>query len=219
MTATTIQRQAGLTIKMLTTLLAHPKVTASELSKLLGVSTSTIANMLMKFREAGIDIDYDFSNRTYVGKFAEQFKESVIAPYADRVRTTIGGRYEPEMSEVKKIERYTVTLFAQKIGTSPQNVQNMLSGYKGQKLTRGWVAFQLVEGGRWTIQKAEVKNNQYVVPASVKKEAFQYVIGDTQVIEPRQKTVVCQKPKCGKPVFAKGLCAGHYQKNRRAARK
>lgn len=220
----TVKQQIQLTIKLLLTLLAEPKIRADRLAKSLGVSQGWVYLMTMRLREAGLDIEYD-RNRggQYSVALTPELQEGILGKYAARLKrqlTDHSRKFQP-VSFVSAIDRYSVRQFAEYLGTTPQNIGNMLQGYRGQSLPEGWVGFQVSERGKWFIQKmiADRSGKHWTVPDNVKNGAFSYVTGrgDLKVSGPKPAFKQCYVPYDmeGKsphhePVLSFGLCNRHY---------
>lgn len=222
-----INQQIGLTLKLLVILLAEPKITAEALAKTLSVSVAWVFAMTARLREAGLDIEYDRTQQRYSVGLSESFAEGFIPKLANRLNRAMkaSGLRQPPERFVSSLDRYTVAQFAQYLGSSRQNIQNMIIGYKGQQLPEGWIAFRISDGGRWFIQKMETgrSGKDYRIPGNIKEAAVEYVIGrgGMKVLggsRPAtvQRCIVFENGKrCENPQLAHFLCSFHYYQARR----
>ena len=219
MSNASIDKQIDTTVKILVALLTEPRIKSNELAEALGVSPNYIVRMIGRFRDAGLDISYDFDKQQYVGKFNEQMSKSMLGPYARKLKSVISRAEfsKPPVRFVSTLDRYTTSQFAAHMGVTLANVSNMLMGYKGQKLPAGWIGYQTKPNGRWFIQRAATDRSgkKYIVPDHIQEIAHKYVIGEGDAVDFKAKKSECNVPKCGKLVFARGLCSEHYYKARR----
>lgn len=220
-----IERQVDTTVKVLVTLLAEPKVKASQLAKALGQSPSNIARLISRFRDAGLKIDYDFSSESYSVDFDEQLQKSILGRYAKKMRRLLSDTQAAKtpVRFVSSLSRYTLPEWAQAHGMSAQNVYNMIIGYKGAHLPSGWVAYQLVDRGKWLVQKMDRDRTgkKYAVPTNL-KDAFKIVVGEGEEVGERSdqiKRAQCAVHGCKESILSKGLCSTHYYMSRRSPNK
>lgn len=218
-----IEKQVDTTVKVLVTLLAEPRITASQLAKATEQSQSNIARLLGRFRDAGLHIDYDFSEERYKVDFVEKVQHSILRKYANRLKRILNEstKAHQEIRFVQSLDRYSLPEFAAAHGYTPQNVYNMIIGYRGQQLPSGWVAYQMQDRGKWLVQRMtkDRSGKHWTLPDNV-KSAFKYVIGTgdepgTKTNQEARTTCSVMSPKCGKRVLSKGLCANHYYMARR----
>lgn len=214
-----IEKQVDTTVKLLLALLSEPRIKANELAKTLDVSTNYVARMISRFREAGLDIDYDFQKGQYVGKFTDQLAKTVLGTYSKKLRKVIREAEfsQPPVRFIDSLERYDLAQFAAKMGTSPQNIYNMIIDYKGQKLPAGWVAYQLAPAGKWFVvaMRKDRTGSKFELP-DVVTTAHSYKVGEGDPVSIKSKAIACAVPKCGLPPVARGFCQTHYQADRRA---
>jgi hypothetical protein len=216
-----IEKQVDITVKVLVTLLAEPKITASQLAKATEQSQSNIARLIGRFRDAGLHIDYDFSDECYKINLGERMQRTLLGRYAKQLARILSAaaKGHQEIRFVQSLDRYSLPEFAEAHGYTPQNVYNMIIGYRGQKLPAGWVAYQLQERGKWMVQRMDRDRSgkKYVLPENV-ESAFKYVIGSGD--EPGTKAdqesrTHCHIEKCRRRILSKGLCQTHYYMARR----
>lgn len=214
-----MEKQIDVTLKALLTFMTEPRMKADAVAKMLGVSPNYIARLLMKYRDAGVDIRYDFKNEKYVGKFNEQLSDSVLGSFAKKLRTTVSKAAfsKPPVEFVTSLDRYTVPEFSQFIGTTTANVYNALNAYKGQSLPTGWVAYQNQGSGRWNIVRARTDRSgkHFEVPPEIVSSAHRYVLGAGEILKGKAKTGLCAYPDCTEGAAVKALCRAHYFKARR----
>lgn len=215
-------KQIDLTLKLLVILLAEPRVDASILARMVGMSENWVNKMMSSFREAGVNIEYDRPNKRYSVGLSDEITEGILGKIAAKLRREIGQAKfsQPPVRFVSSLDRYTVREFSQYLGTTPQNIYNMISGYKGAELPSGWCAFQLSEGGKWFIQRMPTDKTGKVfrLPDNVKEGAHSVIVGKGNPVKGTRELVersVCAVPKCGEPILAKRLCNGHYYQARR----
>jgi hypothetical protein len=222
MSNASLDRQVDDTVKILLTLLTEPRIKANELALMLDRTPNHIARMIMRFRDAGLDISYDWSTESYTGKFTEQLKESILGEFSKKLKKAVreSEQTKPPQVFVSSLARYTPKQFAEQFGTTPQNVYNMISEYKGQGLPTGWVAYQLKERGNWFLMKMETDRSgkKYLIPA-ICKDAFSYKVGTGKpaTLEGNKDRTkeLCVAPECGEERLGKGLCKAHYYQARR----
>ena len=224
MSNNTLEKQIDTTVKLLVVLLTEPRLKSHQIAKALGVSQNHVAQMIGRFRDAGVDIEYDHEDRLYVGKFADQLSESILGGFAKKLKKIVEESLvvQPPVRFISTLEQYTVTEFAKAHGMSPANVYNGIAGYKGQSLPTGWVAYQMAEKGRWMLRRMNVTPaGKDVVPPEIIKNAFTYVTGAGEAVRPvKKKAPGCLVgPECDEPVYAKGFCKPHYYQARAAAKK
>jgi biotin operon repressor len=214
---TSREKQVDNTVKLLLMLLVEPRLSQPQLAKVIGVTPGNVMNMIERFREAGLEFEYDFAKKQYVGKFSETLEKTLLGSFAKKLKTAVKeAQTPPALKFVSEIERYTLVEFAQMMGTTPQNIYNMIIGYKGQALPAGWVAYQLTASGKWFLKKmlTDRTGQKFVLPPNI-KEAARYVIGSGDPMSIKDKAL----QKCimgdGDSVAAKGLCMKHYQDSRR----
>jgi hypothetical protein len=103
-------------------------------------------------------------------------------------------------------------------GTSPQNVYNMIIGYKGAHLPLGWVAYQMQDRGKWLVQKMERDRSgtKWIVPKHL-DGAYKIVQGEGEELGRTQAVnrAKCAVHRCGERQLSKGLCSSHYYMARR----
>lgn len=221
MANSTIKKQLDLTIKLIVTLLAEPRVSAEALGKALGVSAAWVHKMTGILRESGLDIEFDRIKGQYSVGLSEELQKGLLGKYSARLKRSITTHElkNPPIRFVTSLERYDVRQFAEYLGSSPQNVYNMIAGYKGQALPAGWVAYQISPAGKWFVQKMNTDRSgkKFLLPDNV-KDAHAHVIGTNEQIGPGGKKPpkpVCGWQACKEPLLAKGLCSGHYYQVRR----
>lgn len=221
-----IEKQVDTTVKVLVTLLAEPRISAAQLAKATEQSQSNIARLIGRFREAGLDIDYDFSEECYRISLGDRMKKSLLGRYAKFLARILNAaaKGRQEVKFVQSLQRYSLPEFAEAHGYTPQNVYNMIIGYRGQKLPAGYVAYQLQERAKWNVQRMDRDRSgtKWVLPPNVEEEAFKYVVGTGD--EPgtkaaREARKQCNVAKCGGAPMSKGLCQTHYYMARRNAAK
>lgn len=214
-----MDKQLDVTVKMLVTLITEPRMKAADIATLLDVSPNYIARMLARFREAGINIEYDYKKMQYVGKFEEQLGATILGPFAKKLKRAITTAEfsKPPIKFVTSLDRYTVAQFSEMLGVSPQNVYNGINGYKGQKLPTGWVAYQSTDGGNWMIVKARTDRSgkKYEVPPEIELNSHRYVLGAGDALKGKQKASHCKYPACQEATMSRGLCSVHYYQARR----
>lgn len=214
-----LDKQIDTTVKLLLALITEPRLTADKLAKMLDVSPNYIAKMLVRYRDAGIHIEYDFSQKKYVGKFSEQLERTILGPFAKKLKRAVARAEfsQPKVRFVHTLESYTVQQFAELMKVSDTNIYNGLNGYKGQQFPAGYVAYKTGKRTSWIIVKAETDRTgtKYRVPKSVLDIAYRYVIGSESALPPKAKSSKCNVVGCQNHVQARGLCGTHYQEARR----
>jgi len=183
--------------------------------------------MTDRLRKAGLDVEYDQLRQQYSVGLSEGMAKGFIPKLATKLNRAMKekGLKEPPQRFVSSLDRYTITQFAEYLGSSPQNIQNMIIGYKGQSLPEGWVAFKISDNGRWFIQKMETgrSGKDYRIPDNVKSASTEYVVGRGGMkvaggAKPSTiaKCIVFENGKrCQNPRLAKRLCSFHYYQARR----
>lgn len=221
MANSTIKKQLELTVKMIVTLLAEPRMSAEALGKALGVSAAWVHKMTGILRESGLDIEFDRTKNQYSVGLSEDLAKGLLGKYANRLKRSITSHElkNPPIRFVTSLERYDVRQFSEYLGSSPQNVYNMIAGYKGQGLPIGWVAYQISPSGKWFIQKMNTDRSgkKHLLPDNV-KDAHAHVIGINAQAGPEGKKPekpLCEFRGCKEISMAKGLCSYHYYKIRR----
>jgi plasmid maintenance system antidote protein VapI len=218
MSNTAMTKQIETTVRVIVALATEPRIKAHELAEAIGVTPNYIAQMLMRLRQAGIDIEYDFKEQRYVGKFSEQFERGLMGAFLKKFRRQVlkADFSQPPVKFVDSLERYELSEFAEKIGTSRNNVYNMISGYKGLSLPPGWIAIQREPRKKWMVQKmpTDRSGKRYELPKSI-EGVHKYVVGGTEIVPLNEKRSTCGYPECENPVFARGLCNQHYYRARR----
>jgi biotin operon repressor len=221
MANSSIKKQLDLTLKLIITLLAEPRMSAEALASALGTSTAWVHKMTMMLREAGLNIEFDRTKSQYSVGLSEELAKGLLGKYSARLKRSITTHElkNPPIRFVESLERYDVRQFSQYLGTTPQNIHNMISGYKEQALPQGWVAYQVSPAGKWMIQKmdADRSGQKHVLPHNV-KGAHAYVIGTNEkssATGAKPKKAICDFLKCKDEVLAKDLCSAHYYKARR----
>jgi DNA-binding Lrp family transcriptional regulator len=218
MANTSLDKHVDTTVKLVIALLTEPRLTQTELSNAVGVTPNVIARMLGRFRQAGLVVEYDYSNERYRVNLADKLERSVLGPFAKKIRKSISEseKTKPPVKFIASLDRYTVPEWADAFGTSPENVYNMITGYKGQKLPAGWVAYQMKPRTRWFLKKMETDRSglKFVLPDIV-NEAHEYHEGTGEPLTKKGKKGKCLFPKCPEPLLAKGMCNGHYYQVRR----
>ena len=168
-------------MKLLVLLLAGQKTTPEVIAKTLGVKLDWVWAMLARLRESGLTINYDKDAKRYSVGITEAMSEGLIPKLANRFNRAMKQKSlaQPPIRFVTSQDRYTKDQFAKYLGTTPQNIQNMISGYEGQSLPEGWVAFRLTEAGRWLLQPMAKtdRGRTWTLPDNVKTGAFEYVVG------------------------------------------
>lgn len=220
-----IEKQVDTTVKVLVTLLAHPKISAAQLAKATDQSPSSIARLIARFRDAGIGIDYDFSTESYIIDFKESLQKSVLGRYSKKLSRILNqaAKARTPVKFVQSLDRYSLPEFAAAHGYTPQNVYNMIIGYKGAHLPAGWVAYQMQDRAKWHVQRMvrDRSGKNWVVPDNV-KEAFKFVVGEGEEVGSKAKQLSrskCNVKTCDKNAFSKGLCQPHYYMKRRSPAK
>lgn len=219
MVKTRMEQQVQHTVKLLILLLADPHATASTLAKAVGLGESWVNIMVMRFRDAGLDIEYDRRSGRYRVDLGDKITAK-LEPMAKRLRKAIEEvqSEKPEVKFVHSLDRYSVKQFADHIGGTPSNVYNMISGYKGAKLPAGWCAYQLAGQGKWWVQKMSRNgaDTKFEVPA-VALNAKSLVVGEGEQLGKKDLIAAstCIVADCKKPVMSRGFCADHYYKARR----
>jgi biotin operon repressor len=219
-----IEKQVDTTVKVLLTLLAEPRVSAAQLAKATEQSQSNIARLIARFKEAGIKIDYDFSDERYKIDFDESLQKSILGRYAKKLARILNdaAKSQTPVKFVQSLDRYSLPEFAQAAGYTPQNVYNMIIGYKGAHLPAGWVAYQMQDRGKWLVQRmTKDRRGNWTTPENV-KDAFRFVVGTGEEIGSKAKQasrLKCKIDKCQDGVLSKGLCTKHYYMQRRAPSK
>lgn len=218
---TSLKQQIDLTIKFLVILLSGQKATPQVVARTLGVSVAWVFEMTAKLKAAGLRISYDQRLQRYSVGLPDEMKES-ISKLSNRLNRAMKQKQlaQPPVKFVTSLDRYTKEQFAQYLGTTPQNVQNMIAGYKGQGLPEGWVAFRLVEGGRWLIQKmpTDRTGKKYRLPENIESSAADYVIGGDSALKvsgPKPATFqachwLVEGKQCANTALAHFLCNKHY---------
>jgi len=222
----TLKKTLDLTLKLILALLAEPRANARMLASSLGMSEAWVNKMTGDLRGAGLNVAYDRNKGEYNVGLSDDLKRS-LDNYARRLRKVVheAKLYQPATRVVPSLERYDIRQFADYMGTSQPNVYNMISGWKGQHLPAGWVAYQITAGGKWFIQKMIMTKSgkPTILPQNV-KEAYTYKIGDGKPMQGNVDGVdipLCRHKGCdtdgGKPgrQLAKGLCTFHYYQARR----
>lgn len=217
-----IQKQVDTTVKVLVTLLAEPRVKAAQLAQILEQSPSNVARLIARFRESGLTIDYDFSSETYKVDFTESLQKSLLGKYAKKLRRIVSDTQASKtpVKFVSSLDRYSLPQWAEMHGTTPQNVYNMIIGYKGAHLPSGWVAYQMMDRGKWLIQKMDRDRTgtKYAVPSNL-KEAFRMVTGTGAEASDRVtqiRRMQCAVRGCKDGILSRGLCSAHYYMSRRS---
>jgi biotin operon repressor len=211
----TVDAQAVKLVKFLVAILAEPRIRAQALAKTLGVSEAWVNQMTMKFREAGIEIEYDREVGQYSVTFSKRLQSKLSQFVAEMKRTLEGTVTEVLVSEK---DRYTTKEFGQMIGTTNFNVYNMITGYKGARLPAGWCAYRLSDRGQYRIQKMVKDAKGNLVPPKSAINAVSIVIGSGEI--PKTTKAALQKGRCivngcGKNSFSRNFCYDHYFQARR----
>lgn len=217
---TSVKQQIDLTIKFLVIIISGQKTTPQVIAKTLGVSVAWVFDMVARFKAAGLSIAYDQREKRYSVDFPGMSGE--IQKLSNRLDRAMKkkGLSAPPVRFVTSLDRYTKEQFAQYLGTTAQNVQNMIAGYGGQSLPEGWVAFRFDQGGRWLIQKmpTDRTGKKYRLPENVAQGAIEYKIGadgTLKVSGPKPATFnPCywyeKDKRCGQVALAHSLCHKHY---------
>ena len=217
----TLESTVDTTLKILVTLLAQPRVTAAQLAEGLGRCENTVAKHLGRLRALGITIEYDRAEERYNVDLGEGLHTSLLGRYAKTMQSILGtADVSKPVKVVESLERYSVVEFAESIGCTPQNVHNMISGYKGTKLPAGFVAYQMKDHGKWLIQRMvrDEENATWVLPPNI-TDAYRVAIGDSAdapTPDEQRERMECKEDDCGGRVIAKGRCWKHYRRVRRA---
>jgi biotin operon repressor len=213
------EAQVEYTIKLLLALLAEPKIPAATLGKSLGLTENFVNQMMMRFRNAGLEVEYDFGKAQYRLNFSNKLNQK-LESYANRLKAAIESAPQPspQVKFVQSLDRYSVKQFADMLGGTPSNVYNMISGYKGAKLPAGWCAYQIASAGKWWIVKMarNAADTKWEIPA-VARDAHSIVVGEG---EPKTEKEVLEESRCivrgcKAPAMARGFCYYHYYDARR----
>jgi hypothetical protein len=198
--------------------MVEPRLKAEQLAKILGVSENYVARMLARFRDSGIEIEYDFKKGSYVGRIEQQLENSIVGPFAKKLKREIAKAEfsKPPIKFVRTLDRYTVAQFAEFMGVTTANIYNQLNGSKGQKFAAGWVAYQVAPRASYQITRAEVgRDGKFVVPKDIKATAHMYILGEGSQLTGKALQGLCRFPDCEKPEMARGLCDTHYYQARK----
>lgn len=221
MANTSIEKQADVTIKVLLSLIAAPRISGSQLAKATGLSQSGIARIVGRLKDAGVRIDYNFSDEKYDVKFSTDYSKSLLGEYARKLGRILkkSAVSQTPVKFVQSLERYSLPEFGQAFGFTPQNVYNMIIGYKGQELPSGYVAYQMQDRGKWLVQRMERDRSgkHWLLPENITKEVVRYVVGTGE--EPgksgKSKRSECKVYGCHDLILARELCRTHYYMERR----